>query len=116
MTELKSCPFCGAPAELAHNKTWDYFVRCTAKGCAARTRQYHENDAGAASAWNARAGETAQVRGRLTADQVREIVELTHCCTLEPSGGSEYEVVIDYAAIADALNAAAGPAEPEAGE
>ncbi len=54
--------------------------------------------------------------GRLTADQVREIVELTPCCTLEPSGGSEYEVVIDYAAIADALNAAAGPAEPEAGE
>lgn len=55
MAELKPCPFCGSPAELLHTKTWDYFVRCTDRGCAARTRQYHENETGAVNAWNARA-------------------------------------------------------------
>lgn len=55
MAELKNCPFCGSPAELRHSSTWDYFARCTNKGCAARTRQYHENETGAVNAWNARA-------------------------------------------------------------
>ena len=55
MTELKPCPFCDSPAELTHTKTWGYYVRCTDKACAARTRQYHENDVGAVSAWNKRA-------------------------------------------------------------
>lgn len=63
MEELKSCPFCGSPAELTHTKTWDYYVRCTNKACAARTRQYHENDVGAVSAWNARAERTCHVAG-----------------------------------------------------
>lgn len=58
MTELKPCPFCGSPAELTHTKTWDYYVRCTNKSCAARTRQYHENDAGAVNAWNKRTERT----------------------------------------------------------
>lgn len=55
---LKPCPFCGSPAELLHTKSWDYFVRCADKGCAARTRQYHENDVGAVDAWNTRAERT----------------------------------------------------------
>lgn len=55
--QLKPCPFCGSTAELLHTKTWDYFVRCTDKGCAARTRQYHENNVGAVDAWNKRAKE-----------------------------------------------------------
>ena len=59
MSELKPCPFCGGEAELWHNKTWDYVVRCTNKGCAARTRQYHENSNGAVDAWNTRTPEQA---------------------------------------------------------
>lgn len=58
-TELLPCPFCGGEAELWHNKTWDYVVRCTNKGCAARTRQYHENSNGAVDAWNTRTPEQA---------------------------------------------------------
>lgn len=50
---LKPCPFCGAPAELRHNKTWDYEVRCT--NCRAKTRQHHEDENGAVSDWNRRA-------------------------------------------------------------
>ena len=54
-TTLLPCPFCGAPAELIHNSHWDYFVRCTDKRCAARTRQHHENENGAVLGWNKRA-------------------------------------------------------------
>lgn len=66
MEELKSCPFCGSPAELTHTKSWDWFVRCTDKGCAARTRQYHENDVGAVSAWNARAERTCNLHDHVS--------------------------------------------------
>lgn len=52
--EIMPCPCCGAPAELRENRAGDYSVRCTDKGCALRTRNYHENDAGAIIAWNAR--------------------------------------------------------------
>ena len=52
--KLKRCPFCGGEPELWHNKTWDYVVRCTI--CGARTRQHHDNDAGAIIAWNQRDG------------------------------------------------------------
>lgn len=52
--KLERCPFCGGPAILKHNATWDYFVRCEV--CGARTRQHHENDVGAVSDWNRRAG------------------------------------------------------------
>lgn len=55
-TTLKPCPFCGAPGELIHNAHWDYFVRCTDKRCAARTRQHHENENGAVLGWNKRIG------------------------------------------------------------
>ena len=52
--ELKPCPFCGGEAELWHNAHWDYVVRCTK--CGAKTRQHHENGAGAAMDWDKREG------------------------------------------------------------
>lgn len=52
---LKSCPFCGSEAEMVTNRSGDNFVRCTNKQCAAKTRLYHENEAGARIAWNKRA-------------------------------------------------------------
>lgn len=54
---LKRCPFCGADAEMVHNSNWDYFVRCTNKHCAARTRLHHANENGAAIGWNRRVDE-----------------------------------------------------------
>lgn len=60
-TTLKPCPFCGAPGELIHNAHWDYFVRCTDKRCAARTRQHHENENGAVLGWNKRDERTCTV-------------------------------------------------------
>lgn len=58
MSELSACPFCGGEAELKHNKTWDYFVRC--KSCGVRTRQHHENHVGAEMDWNRRAERTCK--------------------------------------------------------
>ena len=49
---LKPCPFCGGAAELRHNSTWDYEVRCT--DCRAKTRRHHENSVGAVDDWNRR--------------------------------------------------------------
>lgn len=54
--DLLPCPFCGSRAELCETKTHDYFVRCTDAVCHARTRNYHENDIGAITGWNARVG------------------------------------------------------------
>ena len=64
MSELRPCPFCGADAELVHNAHWDYFVRCTDKQCAARTRLHHENENGAVDAWNRRTKWYAPVERR----------------------------------------------------
>ena len=52
--ELKACPFCGSKAEMVTNRSGDNFVRCTNRQCAAKTRLYHENEAGARLAWNRR--------------------------------------------------------------
>lgn len=52
--KLETCPFCGSEAELRQTSSWDYFVRCTNKQCAARTRQFHENRNGAIATWNLR--------------------------------------------------------------
>lgn len=59
--ELRPCPFCGAEAELVRNSSGNYFVRCTNKQCAAKTRLYHENENGACLAWNRRAERTCNV-------------------------------------------------------
>lgn len=94
--DLKPCPFCGSPAELLHTKAWDYFVRCTDKGCAARTRQHHENDVGAVDAWNTRTERTC----RFIDDSDGEFPPKCSACGYEPSiyecswlgdGGYEYE-------------------------
>lgn len=53
--ELKACPFCGSKAEMVTNRSGDNFVRCANRQCAAKTRLYHENEAGARIAWNKRA-------------------------------------------------------------
>ena len=56
--ELRPCPFCGRDANLEVNSSGDYFVRCSAgERCSCRTRQYHENEAGAVNAWNRRVGD-----------------------------------------------------------
>lgn len=55
---LKPCPFCGGEAEMVRSSSGSYFVRCTNKQCAAKTRLYHENDNGARLAWNRRAERT----------------------------------------------------------
>lgn len=55
--ELRPCPFCGSDANLDVNGSGDYFVRCSDRQCACRTRQYHENEAGAVISWNGRAGD-----------------------------------------------------------
>lgn len=52
--ELKACPFCGSEAEMVTNRSGDNFVRCANRQCAAKTRLYHENEAGARIAWNKR--------------------------------------------------------------
>lgn len=54
---LMPCPFCGSGAEMVTNKSGDNFVRCTNRQCAARTRLYHENEAGARMSWNRRGGQ-----------------------------------------------------------
>lgn len=56
--ELKACPLCGSKAEMVTNSSGDNFVRCTNRQCAAKTRLYHENEAGARLAWNRRAERT----------------------------------------------------------
>ena len=55
---LKPCPFCGAEAEIVRNSSGSYFVRCTNKQCAAKTRLYHENEVGPRLAWNKRVERT----------------------------------------------------------
>lgn len=55
---LMPCPFCGSEAEMVTNRSGDNFVRCTNRQCAARTRFYHENEAGARMSWNRRGGRT----------------------------------------------------------
>lgn len=52
--QLKTCPFCGSEAEIVRNGSGGYFVRCTNKQCAAKTRLYHENETGARMFWNKR--------------------------------------------------------------
>lgn len=59
---LRPCPFCGAEAEIVRNGSGSYFVRCTNKQCAAKTRLYHENENGARLAWNRRAERTCRMR------------------------------------------------------
>lgn len=59
--ELKRCPFCGAEAELVRNSGGNYFVRCTDRQCAARTRLYHENESGARLAWSRRTERTCRI-------------------------------------------------------
>lgn len=56
--ELKACPFCGSKAEMVTNRSGDNLVRRTNRQCAAKTRPYHENEAGARMAWNKRAEPT----------------------------------------------------------
>lgn len=56
--KLKPCPFCGGEAELVRNSSGSYFVRCTDRQCAARTRLFHENENGARASWNRRAERT----------------------------------------------------------
>lgn len=58
--ELKACPFCGSKAEMVTNRSGDNFVRCTNRQCAAKTRLYHENEAGARLAWNRRSERTCR--------------------------------------------------------
>ena len=50
----RPCPFCGSDAVLQRTSTWDWFVRCTNKECGARSRNFHENQAGAVTSWNRR--------------------------------------------------------------
>ena len=52
--ELKPCPCCGAPAEMRHSRAGDDFVKCTNPTCGMRTKNCHENEAGARLVWNAR--------------------------------------------------------------
>lgn len=59
--ELKACPFCGSKAEMVTNSSGDNFVRCTNRQCAAKTRLYHENEAGARMAWNKRVEPTCHI-------------------------------------------------------
>lgn len=68
--KLKPCPFCGGDPELKHSSTWDYFVRC--RDCGARTRQYHENDAGAVYGWNRRSYEPPE--GAALVDEFGEVL------------------------------------------
>lgn len=58
---LRPCPFCGAEAEIVRNGSGSYFVRCTNKQCAAKTRLYHENENGARLAWNKRVERTCRM-------------------------------------------------------
>lgn len=58
---LKPCPFCGGEAELVRNSSGSYFVRCTDRQCAAKTRLFHENENGARASWNRRAERTCRV-------------------------------------------------------
>ena len=59
---LRPCPFCGAKAEIVRNGSGSYFVRCTNRQCAAKTRLYHENENGARMAWNRRAERTCHIK------------------------------------------------------
>lgn len=58
---LRPCPFCGGEAELVRNSSGSYFVRCTDRQCAAKTRLFHENENGARASWNRRAERTCRV-------------------------------------------------------
>ena len=88
---LKPCPFCGSHAELLHTKAWDYFVRCTDKGCAARTRQYHENDAGAVNAWNTRAERTCKLRNLPGGYYATTAVQCSECHAVIATTDREWE-------------------------
>lgn len=63
---LRPCPHCGAEAEVVRNSSGSYFARCTNRQCAAKTRLYHENEAGARLAWNRRAVQTCTVESSHT--------------------------------------------------
>lgn len=80
-TDLLPCPFCGASAELRHNKTWDYEVRCTK--CRVKTRQHHENSVGAVMDWNKRAmlANGATVEAIRDAQFARAIQHIVDSCT-----------------------------------
>jgi ssDNA-binding Zn-finger/Zn-ribbon topoisomerase 1 len=115
-TTLLPCPFCGAPGELIHNSNLDYFVRCTDKRCAARTRQHHENENGAVLGWNKRAATTIgkvqveiepALRGMLTAEQVREAI-FNDSSYASYDGAKYYADGINMQAIADELNRRVG--------
>lgn len=58
---LRPCPFCGGEAELVRNSSGSYFVRCTDRQCAAKTRLFHENENGARASWNRRAERTCRM-------------------------------------------------------
>ena len=79
---LKPCPFCGGEAEMVRNSAGSYFVRCTNKQCAAKTRLYHENDNGARLAWNRRAERT----GHYVYDREICTWRCSECGGLEPVG------------------------------
>lgn len=98
--QLLPCPFCGSPAELLHTKAWDYFVRCTDKGCAARTRQYHENNVGAVNAWNARAERTCRNVNKEWEKTSFAHAGTSFCCS--ECGAHYVDCESYYAALADA--------------
>lgn len=100
MSALLPCPFCGSPAELLHTKTWDYFVRCTNKSCAARTRQYHENNVGAVDAWNTRAERTCRNVNKEWEKTNFEHAGTSFCCS--ECGAHYVDCESYYAALADA--------------
>lgn len=79
MNELKPCPFCGGDAELRETSSHDYFIRCTNKQCASRTRNYHENKNGAISAWNTRYE---------TGEEIVRCCDCNHC--IDDWNGNEY--------------------------
>ena len=57
MSELKSCPFCGAPGKLFHlemdGEKTIWWVQCSNSHCIAR-RQVTDSKAAAETAWNDR--------------------------------------------------------------
>lgn len=52
--KLLPCPFCGSEAEMKRNSGGIYFVKCKDKSCGARTRNFADNEGGAAYSWNKR--------------------------------------------------------------
>ena len=74
--QLKKCPFCGAEAEIVRNGSGSYFVRCTNKQCAAKTRLYHENETGARMAWNKRSRIADKDAMRALTDEMVEMFRI----------------------------------------